>query len=75
MKKNQAPGETQIEETAPAVEMVPRFTIQQLRESARGIFGISQSTYDAATCALDGDGIYTIEQMREHIDNWLKEVY
>lgn len=76
MKKARPPVEAaeakvdQAKETAPAE---PTFTVEQLRPSARSLFGVSQSTYDGATDGLIGE--FTVEAMRKHIDEWLKEVY
>ena len=53
----------------------PVFTVAQLRPSARKLFGISQSTYDGATCDIDPEQTFTVEAMREQIDKWLKEEY
>ena len=58
-------------ETPVAVE--PVFTLEQLRPDCRALFGVSASTFDGATAALSGE--YTVEQVRTHINNWLKEVY
>ena len=51
----------------------PTFSVEQLRPSARNLFGISQSTYDGATDGLTGE--FTVAAMREHIEKWLKEEY
>ena len=71
MKKEQAPIEVAVEETP--VQNEPVFTIEQLRQDCRTLFGVSASTYDGATATLSGE--YTVQQMREHIETWLKEVY
>ena len=77
MKKTQPPVEAAAVETAKPVEAPtePVFTIDQLRLSARALFDVSQSTYDGATASLDSEQMFTVEQMREHIDHWLKEEY
>ena len=59
----------------PEVKTDPVFTVEQLRPSARTLFGISQSTYDGATASIDGEQMFTVDEMRKHIDKWLKEVY
>ncbi len=51
----------------------PTFTIDALRASARNLFGVSQSTYDAATSRLHG--CFTVESMKQEIEKWLKEGY
>ena len=71
MKKEQAPIEVAVEETP--IQNEPVFTIEQLRPDCRTLFGVSVSTYDGATATLSGE--YTVQQMREHIETWLKEVY
>ena len=77
MKKTQPPVEAATVEEAKPVEAPtePVFTIEQLRQSARTLFGVSESTYDGATANLDGEQMLTVGQMREHIDHWLKEEY
>ena len=69
MKKEQVPVET----TETPVQAEPVFTIAQLRPDCRALFGVSASTFDGATAKLTGE--YTVSQVREHFDNWLKEVY
>ncbi|MDD3029764.1 MAG: hypothetical protein PHS57_05750 [Alphaproteobacteria bacterium] len=54
-------------------DLDPMFSIDDLRPSARHLFGISESTYDAATNRLSGE--YTVKAMRQEIDKWLKEGY
>lgn len=77
MKKTKPPVEAAtVEEAKPAeAPTEPVFTIEQLRPSARNLFGVSESTYDGATANLDGEVKLTVEQMREHINHWLKEEY
>ena len=49
----------------------PKFTVEQLRPHALDLFGVTQSTYAGATHNLDGE--YTVEEMKNHIDKWLKK--
>ena len=49
----------------------PKFTVEQLRKDAFKLFGVSQSTYAGATYNLDGK--YTVKEMKDHIDKWLKK--
>lgn len=63
----------QVEAVEPVVKtdtVQPKFTAQRLRESHL-MFGVSTSTYDAATYGLEGE--YTVEEMRKHIKEWLKK--
>ena len=76
MKKAQSPveaAEAKVEETQAAAPAEPTFTIDQLRQSARVLFGISVSTYDGATDGLTGE--FTVQDMKNHIEKWLKEEY
>ncbi len=80
MKKAQPPVEAATAKTEQVGEQAakpaePTFSVAQLRPSARVLFGISQSTYDGATCGIDPEQQFTVEAMREHINNWLKEEY
>lgn len=78
MSKAKPPVEATTAKTEQAEEQVkkpaePTYTVEQLRQSARNLFGVSQSTYDGATYGLTGE--FTVEAMRKHIENWLKEEY
>lgn len=82
MKKAQPPVEAvdvKPEQTTatskPVAKSEPRFTVAQLRPSARNLFGVSQSTYDGATASIDGEKTFTVTEMRNHIERWLKEEY
>ena len=67
---NSKADKAEVQATKPAEAT---FTVEQLRPSARELFGVSQSTYDGATYGLTGE--FTVEAMRKHIENWLKEEY
>lgn len=82
MKKDQPPveavevkAERPVAASKPVAKSEPTFTVAQLRPSARKLYGISQSTYDGATASVDGDRVFTVEEMRNHIERWLKEEY
>lgn len=83
MKKVQPPIEAAAVKEEPVAEVAvkpaartePSFTKAQLRPSARKLFGISQSTYDGATASIGDERMLTVEEMRRHIDHWLKEEY
>lgn len=49
----------------------PKFTVEQLRPHALDLFGVTQSTYAGATHNLDGE--YTVDEMKDHINKWLKK--
>lgn len=49
----------------------PKFSVERLRADAFKLFGVSQSTYAGATYNLSGE--YTVEEMRSHIEDWLKK--
>lgn len=50
--------------TSPA----PKFTVEKLRENSLKLFGVTQSTFDGATCSLSGE--YTVSEMKKIISNW-----
>lgn len=66
-------ADVHVEETQEIAHAEPEFTIDQLRESARALFGISVSTFDGATHGMDGE--FTVRAMRDHIEKWLREEY
>lgn len=73
-RKEGVPAEQQtVQESPVSSAEKPRFSVATLRASARKLFGVSISTYDAATYKLTGE--YTVDAMREHINKWLKEGY
>lgn len=49
----------------------PKFSVEQLKADAFKLFGVSQSTYVGATYGLDGK--YTVQEMKGHIEEWLKK--
>lgn len=49
----------------------PKFSVERLKKDAFELFGVSQSTYAGATYNLSGE--YTVEEMRSHINKWLKK--
>ena len=48
----------------------PEFTVERLRRDCLKLFGVTPSTFDGATHGLRGR--YSVEGMREHIQNWQK---
>ena len=72
MNKKQSSSDTAVEKKAENSK-APKFTVEQLRENAFKLFGITQSTFVGATYNLDGE--YTVQEMKDHINKWLtKEV-
>lgn len=49
-------------------EFQRKFTLAQLRENCRKLFGVSISTFDGATYGLTDK--YTIEEIRTRIETW-----
>ncbi len=49
----------------------PKFTAETLKPYALKLFGVSISTFVGATYNLHGE--YTVEEMRSHINDWLKK--
>lgn len=52
-------------------ETVDKFSVERLRKDCSKLFGVSISTYDGATHGLDGE--YSIDEMKNNINNWLKK--
>lgn len=60
------------ETAGPAAKRVKRIPVDRLRRSCVKLFGISPSTFDGATVGIDPNGKYSVEEMQNIIDNWLK---
>jgi hypothetical protein len=53
------------------VEMkVKTFPLTVLRRECRKLFDISSSTFDGATCSLDPNKEYSIEEIKNTINKW-----
>lgn len=48
-----------------------KFTVEKLQANCRELFGISTSTFAGATYGMTG--MYTIEEMRAHLEAWKKK--
>ncbi len=48
-----------------------KFTVERLRVNCRKLFGVSDSTFAGATNGMSG--LYTIEEMKSHIEAWGRE--
>lgn len=58
-------------ETGKKTEKEQKYSIETMKKACITLFGVSTSTYIAATYNLKGE--YTVSEMKKHIDNWLKE--
>lgn len=52
-------------------ETEPTFTIKQLQKYSLELFGLTRTAFIGATHGLSGE--YTIQQMKRHIEEWLKK--
>jgi hypothetical protein len=50
-----------------------KFTIKKLQENCMQLFGVSASTFVAATYKMTGQ--YTVEEMKKHIETWKSEAW
>lgn len=48
-----------------------KYTIEKLQANCRPLFGISTSTFAGATYGMMG--MYTVEEMRAHLEAWKKK--
>lgn len=48
------------------------FSLEALRNGSRDLFGVSQSTFDGATCGMDQTQKYAVEEMKNTIEEWGK---
>ncbi|MBE6845035.1 MAG: hypothetical protein E7508_04880 [Ruminococcus sp.] len=58
------------EETKKEVQSVPapKFSIEQLRENCKKLFGVTTSTFNGATYNLKGK--YNVSEMKAIIEKW-----
>lgn len=56
----------------PEEKTPPKFEIDRLRQDCKKLFGISPSTFEGAVFGLEGQ--FTVEEMRTHINKWMKGV-
>lgn len=49
-----------------------KFLLSTLRNECKELFGISTATFDGVTSGLDSDGEYTIDEISNKINAWLK---
>ena len=50
----------------------PRFPLARLRRDCYTLFHTTTSTFDGAASGLGADAAYTVEEMRNIIQDWLK---
>ena len=51
---------------------IKKFSYEALRKKSRELFIVSQSTFDGATAHLDRSESYTIAEIKQTIEIWLK---
>ena len=56
---------------AAVEQKAEKFTIPKLQKYAFQLFGVPTSTFVGATAGLDGE--YTVEEVREKINEWYKK--
>lgn len=71
MKKENVKENNNSLEGTPNPVKAPEFSIEQLREKALVLFGVSDSTFVAATYNLNGT--FTVEDMRCRIEAFLSK--
>lgn len=60
------------ETEAGAVKAAPqKFPLEKLAAGCKTLFGVSSSTFAGATAGMTGD--YSVAEMKEHINKWLKK--
>lgn len=61
------------EKTVKQKFSVQKFTVKKLQENCMQLFGVSASTFVAATYKMTGK--YTVEEMKKHIETWKTEAW
>lgn len=60
-----------VENTAEvAAENVSKYTLEELKEAAKQVFGVNSEVIDGATHGME-DGLYTVDEVRKLIDDFL----
>lgn len=57
------------EKNASAAQTAQKFPIERLAKACRTLFHVSASTFAGATAGMTGE--YTINEMQQHINDWL----
>lgn len=55
---------------AVADKKAKAFPLSVLRKECRKLFDVSTSTFDGATCQLDQNQEYTVEEIKNTIEKW-----
>lgn len=58
-------------ETTKVETTEPKYTLEALKKVCMTVFGVTSSTFAAATYKMTGE--YTITEMKKHIEAWLKK--
>jgi len=58
-------------EKTEAVKAPQKFPVEKLAAGCKTLFGVSSSTFAGATAGMSGT--YTVAEMKEHIERWLKK--
>lgn len=53
------------------VKKARKYSVEKLGENSIELFGVSSFTFAGATYGVEGE--YTVEEMKEIINNWLHE--
>ncbi len=64
---------TATDKAAENTQPVIKYPLDNLRKNARELFDISTSTFDGATYGLDTDATYSVAEIENIINNWLKK--
>lgn len=57
-------------EEAAADSQAKEYSLSVLRRECRKLFDVSTSTFDGATCGMDQDMEYTVEEIKNTIEKW-----
>lgn len=62
-----------VENTAEvAAENASKYTLEELKEAAKQVFGVNSEVIDGATHGME-DRLYTVEEVRKLIDEFLNK--
>ena len=64
-----------IDEQSKSVEVADKktFTLDRLRTDCLNLFSVASATFDGATSDMDKSKEYTVDEVRNHIDDWKKK--
>ncbi len=52
---------------------MPVYEYLQIRKDCLKLFGVTTSTFDGVTADMDTQNSYTIQEVQDTINNWLKK--